>query len=160
LQARIRQMRWLSLGLGILLTPAYLFLEFQTRYPAIFPLAGAPKDLLNCLVSWSWLLVVLGFGMRHLSFNTPFLKYANEAVLPFYILHQTAIVSLGYFVLRWAIPDWLKFLVIFLGAFAASLGSYELLIRRYTPLRLLFGMKLRPRQLRPHVQDTQLKEAI
>jgi glucan biosynthesis protein C len=160
LQARIRQMRWLSLGLGILLTPAYLFLEFQTRYPAFFPLTGAPKDLLNCLVSWSWLLVVLGFGMRHLSFNTPFLKYANEAVLPFYILHQTAIVSLGYFVLRWAIPDWLKFLVIFLGAFAASLGSYELLIRRYTPLRLLFGMKLRPRQLRPHVQDTQLKEAI
>ncbi|HSF83301.1 MAG TPA: acyltransferase family protein [Anaerolineales bacterium] len=160
LQARVRQMRWLSLGLGLVMTPAYLFLEFQTGSTAIFPQVSVIKDLLNCLVSWSWLLVVLGFGMQHLSFNTPFLKYANEAVLPFYILHQTVIVTLGYFVLRWAIPNWLKFLILLLGSFTASIGLYEFLIRRYNPLRFLFGMKLRPRQPRPQVRDTQLKEAI
>jgi glucan biosynthesis protein C len=145
LQARIRQMRWLSLGLGIALTPAYLFLEFQTRYPALYPLRGSPKDLLNCLVGWSWLLIVFGFGMQRLNFNTHFLKYANEAVLPFYILHQTVIVTLGYFIVHWPIPDWLKFFTILLGSFGVVMVLYEYLVRRINILRFLFGMKLLPK---------------
>ena len=141
LQARIRQMRWLSLGFGIIMTPAYLFLEFQTQYPAFHPLGGALKDLLNCLVCWSWLLAVTGFGMQHLNFNKPFLKYANEAVLPFYILHQTVIVTLGYFIVRWPIPDWLKFFMILLSTFGVVMVLYEYLVRRFNLLRFLFGMK-------------------
>jgi glucans biosynthesis protein C len=145
LQARIQQMRWLSLGLGIVLTPAYLFLEFQTLYPLIYPLSSVLKDLLNCLVSWSWLLAVFGFGMQHLNSNTPFLKYANEAVLPFYILHQTVIVTLSYFIVHWPIPDWLKFITILLTSFVLVIALYEFLVRRFNLLRFLFGMKLRPR---------------
>jgi glucan biosynthesis protein C len=141
LQARIRQMRWLFLGSGIVMTPAYLFLEFQTRYPAFHPLDGALKDMLNCLVCWSWLLAVTGFGMQHLNFNKPLLKYANEAVLPFYILHQTVIVTLGYFIVRWPIPDWLKFFMILLVSFGAVMVLYEFLVRRINILRILFGMK-------------------
>ena len=145
LQDRIKQIRWISLGLGLVLTPPFLFLEFQTHYPAFFPLADALGDPLYCLVGWSWLLAVFGFGMRHLNFNTPFLRYANEAALPFYILHQTVIVSLGYFVLRWPIPDLLKFAVLLLCSFAITLGLYEFLVRRFNLLRFLFGMKLLPK---------------
>jgi glucan biosynthesis protein C len=145
LQARIRQMRWLSLGLSVVLTPVYLFLEFQSINPAFFPLAGVIKDLLNCLVSWSWLLAVFGFGMEHLNFNRPFLKYANEAVLPFYILHQSVIVCLGYFIIQWAIPDWLIFIIILLASFTIIMLLYEFLVRRFNLLRFLFGMKLLPR---------------
>ena len=146
LQARIREMRWLSLGAGIVMTPAYLFLEFQTLYPELHPLGGALKDLLNCLVSWSWLLVVFGFGMQHLKVNTPFLKYANEAVLPFYIIHQTVIVTLGYSIVSWPIPDWLKFFIILLSSFGLTAILYEFLVRRNNILRFLFGMKVLPRR--------------
>jgi len=159
LQARIRQMRWLSLGLGLALTPAYLFLEFQTRFPALYPLADPLVDPLDCLVAWSWLLAVIGFGMQHLSFNTPFLKYANEAVLPFYILHQTVIVSLGYFAVQWAIPDLLKFLIILSGSFMIVMGLYEFLVRRFNVMRWLFGMKLQTRPVSLQMKETQLKEA-
>jgi hypothetical protein len=48
--------------------------------------------------SWSWLLTFMGFATHHLDFSNGFLKYANEAVLPFYILHQTVMVSIGYFI--------------------------------------------------------------
>ena len=146
LQARIQQMRWLSLGLGLILTPIFLFLEYQTRYPSLIPLGGKPNDTLLCLVTWSWLLAVLGFGMKHLTFTTPYLKYANEAALPFYILHQTVIVSLGYFVVRWAIPDGLKFITILLASFTLVLVLYEYLVRRSNLLRFLFGMKPLPRR--------------
>lgn len=159
LQARIRQMRWFSVVLALLLTPAYLFLEFQTLYPALASLARALLDPLYCLVSWSWLLAVLGFGMQHLNFNTPFLKYANEAALPFYILHQTVIVTLSYSVVRWPIPDLLKFLIVLLASFAIVMVIYEYLVRRVNLLRFLFGMKLISRRPAPPVLEVQTQEA-
>jgi len=156
LQNRIRNTRWLWLGVGLLLTPAFLFLEFQTRYPALIPWGWEPNNILLCLVSWSWLLAVLGFGMQYLDFNTPFLKYANEACLPFYILHQTMIVTLAYFVVGWAIPDLLKFAVVLSGSFTLSIGTYEYLVRRNNLLRFLFGMKLRPPiRVAPAVDSTE-----
>ncbi len=98
-----------------------------------------------CLNAWCWLLAIFGFGMKHLNVNTPLLKYANEAVLPFYILHQTVIVTLGYFVVGWAIPDGLKFLIILSGSFVVSMSLYEFLVRRNNLLRVLFGMKSKQR---------------
>ena len=145
LETRIQRSRWLWLGLALLSTPVFLFLEFQTRFPALVPWGWQPNNILQCLVSWSWLLAVLGFGMQHLNFNTPYLKYANEACLPFYILHQTMIVSLAYFIVQWAIPDLMKFLLVLTGSFALSAGTYAFLVRRNSVLRSLFGMKPRPR---------------
>lgn len=142
LQERIQRMRWLSLALGIILSAGYLYLEFQTRYPALDLLERKVDNALVSLCVWGWLLAVMGFGMKNLNFNTPFLKYANEAVLPFYILHQTVIVILGYFLVQWALLDWLKFVIVLVVAFLISVGLYEFLVRRFNLLRFLFGMKL------------------
>jgi hypothetical protein len=57
--------------------------------------------LMRTTTSWSWLLTFIGFANHHLNFSNRFLKYANEAVLPFYILHQTVIVVIGYFIKDW-----------------------------------------------------------
>ena len=57
------------------------------------------------------------------------------------------LLSVGYFVLRWQIPDLLKWLVIVpelwfrIASFAVVVGMYELLVRRINLLRFLFGMK-------------------
>jgi len=158
LQTRICQMRWLSLALGFVLSPVYLFLVFQTRYPALSSLTNAFVDPLRCLVAWSWLLAALGFGMQHLNFNSPLLKYANEAVLPFYILHQTVIVVLGYFVVQWAFPDLLKFLLILILSFFVIIGLYEFVVRRFNLMRFLFGMKLLAKPTDIQTKKTQLKE--
>jgi hypothetical protein len=51
------------------------------------------------------------------------------------------IVTLGYFVLHWPIPDWLKFFALLLSSFGLTTILYEFLVRRNTILRILFGMK-------------------
>jgi len=145
LQNHLVHMRWIHLGMGVVFTVAYLFAEFQTAIPALFRVVDPLVKVLDCFVVWSWLLAVFGFGMKKLNFNTPFLKYANEAVLPFYIMHQTVIIGLGYFVVEWAIPDPLKFLVILTSSFLISMGLYEFVVRRHNVLRFLFGMKLLPK---------------
>ncbi len=90
---------------------------------------------------WMWLLTALGYGRRYLSFNHPFLRYANEAVYPFYILHQSVIVILAYHLvyLNWGMPA--KFTVVASGTFLITAALYEFAIRRWNLLRVPFGMK-------------------
>jgi len=142
LQKSIVRMRWAHLALGVVFSAAYLYGQFQTFYPTdVSPSMNRLVKALDCFVVWSWLLAVLGFGMAHLRFTNPLLKYANEAVLPFYILHQSVLVIIGYFVVTWAVPDLLKYAVILSASFLAIIGLYEFGVRRINLLRMLFGMK-------------------
>jgi hypothetical protein len=160
LQQYIVRMRWLHLAMGLVFVSAYLFGEFQTIYPTdSYRLADAVVKALDCFVVWSWLLAVFGFGKAHLNFTNPFLKYANEAALPFYILHQTVVVALGYFVVQWAIPDLLKYLVILGVSFGVIMGLYEYGVRRFDVMRFLFGMKLLPRPVGSPAESRRFQEA-
>jgi hypothetical protein len=81
-------------------------------------------------------------GHRFLDFNSKFLGYANEAVLPFYILHHTVIYIIGFYVIQRSSDIGSNFLIISIASFAIIMAIYELLIRRMNSLRFLFGMKL------------------
>jgi peptidoglycan/LPS O-acetylase OafA/YrhL len=141
LQNSIQRLRWLSLTLvAILLVTIFtgymLFGDpvFGTaQYTLFFSLYG--------LWAWCWVLAILGFGMKHLNFTTPVLQRANEAVLPFYILHQPVLLCVGFFVVRWAIPDLLKWAIIMPTSFVIIVTLYEFLVRRFNVMRVLFGMK-------------------
>jgi hypothetical protein len=90
--------------------------------------------------------------MKYLKARTPFLDYANQSVMPLYILHQSTLLATGYFVVQWAIPDMLKWAIIFTSSFAAIMFLYEVLIRPIDLLRILFDMKPQKREKRPAVQ--------
>lgn len=72
-----------------------------------------------------------------------FLTYANEAVLPFYILHQTVIVIIGFFIAGWDIGLMTKYVVLPTASFVAIVLLYDRVVKRVFILRFLFGMKLR-----------------
>ena len=85
----------------------------------------------------------LAFGSLFLNANNRFLAYANEAVLPFYILHQTVIIVIGVYVVQWAAGVEVKYLTISKTLLVAIMAIYELVVRRINLLRFLFGMKTR-----------------
>ena len=145
LQAGMVRWRWFSRAAGVLLRPAVLGLWAALGEPGFGTFGRGFVMVPYCLNAWCLLPAIFGFGMKHLHVNTPFLKYANEAVLPFYILHQTVIVTLGFFAVKWVIPDGLKFFVILACSFTVSMCLYEFLVRRNNLLRILFGMKLKQR---------------
>ncbi|HEY5670383.1 MAG TPA: acyltransferase family protein [Anaerolineales bacterium] len=124
LQHSIQKLRWLSL-VGLI------------TFTVLLILGQSHRDL----IAWFFILAFLGFGTKQLNISTPLLKYANEAVLPFYILHQTVLLCVGYYVVQWNIPDLLKWLLIVPIAFAIIMGLYEYLVRRNNVMRFLFGMK-------------------
>jgi hypothetical protein len=47
----------------------------------------------------------------------------------------------GYFVVQWAIPDLLKWLIIVSTSFVIIMMLYEFVVRRFNVMRVLFGMK-------------------
>ena len=145
LQASIQRLRWLSLPVGLVLAGASILVLGLGELPPFGAWRYALGSGTRALGSWCCVLAILGFGRRHLDFSTPFLKYANEAVLPFYILHQTVLLCVGYFVVQWAIPDLLKWVIILLVSFTIIMVLYEFLVRRFNVMRFLFGMKLRPK---------------
>ncbi|NAS12454.1 acyltransferase family protein [Poritiphilus flavus] len=95
---------------------------------------------------WSWILAIFGYGARYLNKPSKLLAYCNEAVYPFYILHQTVTISIGYYLmdLNWGFVP--KFLVLTLGTFGISWILYEFGIRRWRAIRPLFGLKVRPKK--------------
>jgi hypothetical protein len=68
--------------------------------------------------------------------------YVNEAVMPFYILHQTVIVVIGFYVVNWPAGVAIKYFVIVGATLAITLALFEAVIRRTKLMRFLFGMKL------------------
>jgi peptidoglycan/LPS O-acetylase OafA/YrhL len=95
------------------------------------------------VVGWSTLLAIVGWAQTRLTRGGPLLRYATEAIYPFYILHQTVIVILGYHVVRWRGGLWGNYLLICGGSFVATMVIHHLAVRPFALTRLLFGLKAR-----------------
>jgi len=88
-----------------------------------------------------WIIFFIGLGIRFLRSSHRWLSYLNEAVLPFYVLHQTIILVIGFYIVKLNQPILLKFLMVFFTSFIAIVITYEFFVRRMSFLRFLFGMK-------------------
>jgi glucan biosynthesis protein C len=93
---------------------------------------------------WCWTAFMLFIGMRYLDRDSKVLRYGQATLLPFFLVHQPAILAIAYFVVQWEAAIGIKLLVVVLGAFVVSIGLTELVIKRIGILRVLFGMKGQP----------------
>jgi glucan biosynthesis protein C len=112
-----------------------------------FSLTYVLYQIVWSIASWSAVVFLLGVGARYLGFNHKVLAYGNEAVLPFYLFHQTVILIVGFFVIRWNLGILPKLIIVAVVSFALILILYELLVRRWNAMRFFFGM--RPREKPP-----------
>ncbi|HEX7862177.1 MAG TPA: acyltransferase family protein [Verrucomicrobiae bacterium] len=138
----LEQKRGLSLRLACL---CYLVITYL-RWNDVEPARGysAPYLLYLGLLAfntWFWVLTILGYGKRYLNRKNALLTYANEAIYPFYILHQTVIVVLVYYVVKTTDTILLKFLFLSAASFIVTVATYHFLVRPFTITRFLFGMK-------------------
>ena len=102
---------------------------------------------------WAWILVLFGYAAKYWNKPSKALTYSNEAVYPFYILHQTLTVISGYFImdLNWGFLP--KFLILVVATFGGSWVIYEFCIRRWKWVRPFFGLKLKKAVFPPSKQS-------
>ena len=139
----IKKHGWFCLILGLVSYVGIFYFNVELGY-----WGGKPFSLIFVLFQtvygigrWSWIVFVLSLGAKYLSFNNKVLAYSSEAVLPFYILHHTIILCVGWFVIRWNMGILPKYLIIAVISFALIMVLYELLVKPFNGVRFLFGMR-------------------
>ena len=106
-------------------------------------------DALKPIIAWSWVLALVGYGKRYLNCEHRILNYLNQAVYPFYILHQTVIVLLVYYLVQVPNESILsKYIYTIVITFFITVLTYHLLIKPFALMRFLFGMKPKERAMR------------
>jgi peptidoglycan/LPS O-acetylase OafA/YrhL len=116
----------------------------------------AADSVLANVFTWNWLLVFLAYGRQHLSFSNGLLRWARDASYPIYILHQTVIIVIAWFVIREPWAPWTKYWVVLGATLLTCVVLYEG-IRRITVLRYAFGMKAAVAEDRPEPQRRNMR---
>jgi hypothetical protein len=131
-----------SLVLGIVFSAAKVIMEFllpSFSTPA-YNLSYACYSLIAGLNTWCWVIVILGFAGRALSFTNGFLRYFSRISYPFYIFHLVAMPVVGYFIRPMKLWIGAEFVTVCVASFTISMICCEIVKRtRFTSY--LFGIK-------------------
>lgn len=93
------------------------------------------------LALWLTIIVILGYGQKHLNFSSKWLPYLNKAAFPIYFIHQTILLIIGFFVVRLGLGLFPKFITITIISFFSCLIIYDWVIKRFALTRWIFGVK-------------------
>jgi surface polysaccharide O-acyltransferase-like enzyme len=138
----IERQRWLALGLAAAFFLAFLALRWSRD-------SATPPSLWLKLYGgiaygfyqWLCIVVVLGFARRWLTADSAVRRYLTDAIFPFYIVHQTAIIMIAHELHGRDLPAWLEAGIVISGTLAACVLTYEM-VRRIAFLRPLFGLRV------------------
>lgn len=125
----------LSLVLGGLLLAAWLH-EFEV---ADDPFLYDAMRLTKVFYAWSMVVMLLGVARKFANRPSSVLAYLTAAVFPYYILHQTITVMVGYWFTMHDVPLAVEASVIIGATIGGCAVGYEI-IRRCGPARILFGL--------------------
>jgi len=157
-ESALARARWPALAIAAAATVGLLGWAVAAG-PGVVTGAEPGWSALQGLAGWAWLAAIVGFAAaltarhRRTAPATPrpgparaprwqrAAGYANQAVLPFYVLHEPVIVVFAWIIVRWHAPIGVEYPALVAASFTTTLVIYELAVRRYRITRLLFGMK-------------------
>lgn len=119
---------------------AFLFVIGTTASVSMYYKFSYYGDLWVNFIGWISILVLLVAGKRFLDKKTRFTEYFNSASYSIYILHQSILVALAYYVVR--IIDILpaQVLCILAGSFLLTVAAYHL-IKLIPVVRKIIGIR-------------------
>jgi surface polysaccharide O-acyltransferase-like enzyme len=148
----IQRLRWRTLAVATLAIGVELGLRWFGHHP---PAGPTPEWALHvpwytieriARVTYTWVALLTIFGWGRALLDRPFrwLPYCSEAVFSWYILHQTLIVALAWWLIPMRLGATVEPVLLITGTIAGCLLLHEGLIRRRRWLRPLFGLKYSP----------------
>lgn len=138
-----RGKRWALVSL-IPCLAAYLALLSRFAFAPDWSAASILLTFVRDLTLWLTLTAIIGCGRRYLNRSHPWLSYLNRAAYPVYVVHQTVLLVIAFFVVRIGLSVGAKFALIGVLSLAGSLGLYDLMIKRTALTRWLLGVKAVP----------------
>lgn len=155
--AWVERQRWATLALAVLAISLELGLRWLSRHLPASPIPEwadyVPWYAIERIgrASYTWLALLAIFGWGRVLLDRPFrwLPYCTEAVFPWYVLHQTIIILLAFWLIPLHLGPVIEPVLVIGGTIVGCLLGNEV-IRRLPLLRPLFGLKYRPTRQRLH----------
>jgi uncharacterized protein (DUF2147 family) len=121
---------------------------------AVLGVVSSPTVLLSgsAIAGWCFVIALVGFARRVRLPDGPVLAYLTESALPVYILHQLALVGIGYWLVQLPLGIAPKFIALVVLSLMVTLAVYHWLVRPLPILRFAFGMRPRVCPLRAPVR--------
>jgi hypothetical protein len=93
------------------------------------------------IYQWCCIVAVLGFGRRWITSDSAARRYLTNAIFPYYIVHQTAIVGVAFALHDQGLSAAQEAAIIIAATVAGCAVSYEI-VSRIRWLRPVFGLKI------------------
>lgn len=145
--ASMERLRWWAL-LAAVAAFAFIAWYFLIAYAG----GARPPEALRtfqravyALDQWAFIVAICGFARRHIRRDGPARRYLTDAIFPFYIVHQTAIILFAVWMRPWSLHPAAEGLLLAALVAATCFATYEI-VRRVGVLRPLFGLKPLPRR--------------
>jgi hypothetical protein len=140
----IEAQRWGALVAGATLFVLFLLLRAGVGEPLMSPsLQAVLTRLVYGCYQWLAMVAVLGFARRRFTSDGPLRRYLTDAIFPYYIVHQTAIIMIAHALRGRGLGVGAEAAIVIGGTMLACAGTYEL-VRRVALLRPLFGLRIEP----------------
>ena len=140
----IARLRWPALSLAVAIFASFLVLRgYQTPGAPVSMAVRVYGAMAYGGYQWFCIVVVLGFAQRWLNRDSPARCYLTEAVFPYYIVHQTAIILIAHQLKGLGLSAGLEAAIVIGGTAMTCAATYEM-VRRIRLLRPLFGLRWAP----------------
>ena len=146
--ASIKRNGWVGLVLGIVSFATQGFFMLVQDYQMFnepFSLVFVLYEIVLSIGIWGTIVFLMSMAAKHWNRPSRALSYTNEAVLPFFLFHQTVILGIGWFVIQWDMHLVWKLIIVTVFSFTVTLILYEALVRRFNIVRFFFGMRPKTR---------------
>jgi hypothetical protein len=93
---------------------------------------------------WFWILALISWSQYLFKSSPPIIRYLNSGVYCYYIVHQTLIIVVAYYLAPMKLGGFIEPLLVILFVVAGCLISFEL-VRRIPLVYFLFGVQTKNR---------------
>lgn len=119
------------------LAAVYFFILRNTNLGIMeYILDGAVKNAITLTTG----ITITAYGIKYLNKENKVLSYLNKASFPVYILHQTILLVLAFYILPLTLPVWITIILIISLSFVLTFIAYEI-CKRIKFMDILLGMK-------------------
>jgi glucans biosynthesis protein C len=139
--SRFSSLRWIFLPVAIL-TYSYILFSFNGGSIGDGAIAKTINRLFWTANGWFWMLTLIAWAQYWFTKTNPVLRYLNSGVYCFYVLHQTLIIVVAYFLVPKHLGAGIESVLIIMLVVMGCVVLYEI-IKRLPLVPIVFGVHKR-----------------
>lgn len=137
---KLEENKWMLGIFALILCISSVTLNYFITWENQFSPTMLTLSALRHLASWITILALIGIGRSYLNFSNKWTVYMLKSSFTIYFVHQTLLVTIGYYVVSSISNTVLQIAITIIGSFVSSVLVCEI-IKKNSVMRFMFGIE-------------------